>query len=384
MRILVSLFIVAFIALFGFAVYSRFKPFVKNYSESQSDENESNVEKMQNEILNRKRLLKVISVVLCVIFSVTIIFLELPGYITVPLIVLLCVMVPLAFRLIEKNIGVFGVKKYKIEANKRAKEMKYENPVIKCDSCNSEFDTSLYKVCPHCGAAFDRDMQWQTRHAVDIDSEDFSADTFVEKQFEQPESKKEIKKSFKKLVWIAVIIAVIVALIELPAIILAFMGVDTQALYGQEDSRFETVQYDYTLPGDNVLLDCNVAKVTIKGFRKAKKNPENLVVDFNIINRAENKIKILVEYSGINGSRFSNTESFTLEAYSTESEVLFIGSYEIENTDISSVYDISFSVKSIEDTKEKEVIYKAEDNNQKTFTIEHQQLFSDLLHEVIL
>ncbi len=63
-------------------------------------------------------------------------------------------------------IIVFGVKYLKVlndvygrdeirkAAEEEAKNIRLRDPVITCDYCGCKVDTREYKVCPHCGGAY--------------------------------------------------------------------------------------------------------------------------------------------------------------------------------------------------------------------------------------
>ena len=348
-------------------------PHLIDYYLFKTDKNGYDPEDLQREaVYIKKRLVKSASIIFCTLIPIIFLNLNAPPYVFLPLVIISAAMLPFIFRLVEENVGIFGIKKYKNEAEKRAKGMRYRNPVIKCDSCNSEIDTSLYKVCPHCGAAYDNDLQWQTRHKADTDSEDSSADKFVENQFKQSKiatakTRKELKASFKYLVYFVIVALVLFGLF-------AFLSHINSKNDPSKEADELDAKYQYTVSGDNVLLDCDVAKICVEGFQESKINTKGVTIDFSIENRTEKELTIYLRCNGINSSYYSSSETFILNVYESDNKI-FNDSFELEKIYIDDLFDISFSMEKIEDMHEFDVIYEAEENNQAVFKTDNKNAF---------
>lgn len=332
----------------------------------------------REEVYLKKLLVRSIAIILWFAFPVILFLLKIPIYVLIPLCFLSFGMLPLVSKYIEANVGFFGLKKYKTEAKKRANKIKYENPVIVCDACNSEIDTSLYKVCPRCGAPYADDLQWQKRHMIDTDSEELNADEFVEKQFEQAKSasegaSKEIKDTVKAYVLLFVLALLALGFIFFPVLIESIK----QNRYNSSNDAASQAQteYKYSVKGDGVLLDCDAAKIYVKGFRKSESNPRNVKMDFIVKNRTGKNISVYLNCIGMNGSYFSSPDSFVLEA--DASDEISVDSFEIEDTKIRTIFDISFSVERIEDREKSETVYEPEKNNQIIFATKNKAAFAD-------
>lgn len=268
-------------------------------------------EHRQNELVFiKKRIVSAISLVLVILIPELLIFSDMSYYIKIPLFIFSVSLMPLVLKLFEVNIGIFGRKKYKRNAKKRAADMRYSEPVITCDSCGSDIDTSLYKVCPHCGAAYDIDKEWQSRHAVDTDSEYSDADEYVEKQFKESKkaSEKTIKEIKRALIHIAVFVVFCVALV-----LLVYFGSDEvpdKNIFQTQTA--ETVSYTSTVSGDNVVFDCELAKVSIVGFRKSENDTHKTVVDFLVENKTGKELRIHIRCEGVNYSLSEYPETIYL------------------------------------------------------------------------
>ena len=62
--------------------------------------------------------------------------------------------------------NAFSKEEVKRAANEQARRIKYKDPIISCDYCGSKVDTSKFKTCPHCGGAYDQDVEWLNRFNV--------------------------------------------------------------------------------------------------------------------------------------------------------------------------------------------------------------------------
>ena len=65
----------------------------------------------------------------------------------------------LIFRYFQVKANAFSKDEVIKAAGKQAKKLEYVDSEITCDFCGCKIDTRKYKVCPHCGGPYDKDIQ---------------------------------------------------------------------------------------------------------------------------------------------------------------------------------------------------------------------------------
>lgn len=67
----------------------------------------------------------------------------------------------------EQYLGKDAVDKI---ARQAAEKSRKKDVALTCDYCGCKIDTTIHKVCPHCGAPYAKDPEWINRHKVDKDA----------------------------------------------------------------------------------------------------------------------------------------------------------------------------------------------------------------------
>ena len=219
--------------------------------------------------------------------------------------------------------NAFSKKEMAKAADAQASKLSYIDPVISCDYCGCKIDTRKHKVCPHCGAAFDKDEEWVVRHAAE--------EEFIEKGTQkmiEAREKKAKEESAKILSRIRKTIAVICGLL---VVIIALAGFGAYMSYQSKFRKSEEVNKgsyhndyvpaDYQVVGDGVLYDDHDVKITLTGFyldNSYHYEDEDygykgyVKVEFHIENNRKEPINITLSSNSYNGIA---SDSFSLYAY---------------------------------------------------------------------
>lgn len=190
---------------------------------------------------------------------------------------------------------IFSHKEVEKAAREQVKKMKITNPVITCEYCGSQIDTSREKVCSHCGAPYDVSADWRARFNVSDSFIEESADEVISSQ--ESKVKEETANMLKKIKRRIITLCVLVfGLLILGAIILVTDGTgnyrDNEKL-NQKNGYRNCVDVDYKINGDGVIYDNGNVKITVAGIYYE----ENSTRRYNGLMRSNGKIAFTVENS---------------------------------------------------------------------------------------
>ena len=216
--------------------------------------------------------------------------------------------------------NAFSKEEVRKAAQEQAKKIKYKEPVISCDYCGCAVDTRKNKVCPHCGAPYDKDDEWSARFNV---SEQF-IEKSTEKVISQRERKAEIesKKVLKKLKkTIFILVGTLTGILVLG---LAISIADTHSRYRKNEELndkpyYEFVPADYAACGDGVIYDDGKVKVTVNGFYYTEDGSEIVKVGLLVENTLDKAIKLSLSCNSINGIATSNDYIYMYDSFKKKS-----------------------------------------------------------------
>lgn len=214
------------------------------------------------------------------------------------------------FRYNKVKANAFSKEEVKKAAAEQAQKIRYRDPIVSCDYCGAKVDTSVQKVCPHCGAPYDKDEEWTSRFEVQ--------DSFINKSTQEIIAQREEKAKIKgdeilKRIKTRIKILVFFNIAMVALVILAIVVDNHDDIRGNdelnENSFDHYIQADYTVDGDGVLIDENGIKVTVEGFY-VEEDAENelknygstsIKVAIKVENSTKENLKVLMDCSSING-----------------------------------------------------------------------------------
>ncbi len=219
--------------------------------------------------------------------------------------------------------NAFSKKEMAQAADAQASKLSYIDPVISCDYCGCKIDTRKHKVCPHCGAAFDKDEEWVVRHAAEEEFIEKGTQKMIEAR--EKKAKEESAKILSRIrKTIAVICGLLVAIIAV-ACFGAFLSYQSKFRKSEEVNsggfHHEYVPADYQVVGDGVVYDSHDVKITLTGFyvdNSYQYEDEEygyrgyVKAEFHIENNRKEPISITMSCNSYNGIA---SEDFAIYAY---------------------------------------------------------------------
>ena len=254
--------------------------------------------------------------------------------------------------------NAFSKKEVTRAANEHASKLSYDDPVISCDYCGAKINTKKQKICPQCGAPFDRDREWIIRHAPEEEFIDEGTREVIEAR--EKKAAEETKKILKRIrITIKIIIAMIVLL-------LAVAGISAMIRYQSKfrkteqlngDSKYHVYSSaDYELVGDGVLYDDNDVKISVTGFYVDERNYSsdlygiegNVKVEFHVENHRGEPINVVISSNAYNGVVIEDYPVYSYSAYRSGDYVIY---EEISDVPQQQINEIIFDRIEIRDEK---------------------------------
>ncbi|MCR4834118.1 MAG: zinc ribbon domain-containing protein [Butyrivibrio sp.] len=214
------------------------------------------------------------------------------------------------FRYNKVKANAFSKEEVKKAAAEQVQKIRYKDPVISCDYCGAKVDTSAQKVCPQCGAPYDKDDEWTSRFKVQDSFINASTQEIIAQREEKARIKgDEILKRIKNRIRVLVFLNLALIAIGIFALVVE-TGVKIRGNDELNESSFDDyIQADYTIEGDGVLIDENGIKVTVEGFYVEEDALEELrdyqhtsvKIAIKIENNTKKNLRVNMDCSSING-----------------------------------------------------------------------------------
>lgn len=254
----------------------------------------------------------------------------------------------LIFRYFQVKANAFSKDEVIKAAGRQAKKLEYVDPEITCDFCGCKIDTRKYKVCPHCGGPYDKDIEWTSRHEVE--------EAFVERETLHLISKRQQKaaeESGKILARIKRSIFII-AILNLAAITVAIIYLNNarnSRYMGKtelNDTKYENyTEASYNIVGDGVLFDDGRVTITLEKFYVSDKVRDNEIDGYkygnvkaaiHVINRLNSDILVTINSNSINGNSQSSYYISTFDYFKRNSDsVIYEKIYEMPYQSVSEI-----------------------------------------------
>ncbi len=215
------------------------------------------------------------------------------------------------FRFYRVKANVFSKDEVKQAAREQVRKIRIKDPEISCEYCGCKVDTSKYKVCPQCGAPYDKDPEWIAKFDVKASFVDKSTNNIIE-ELEEKEKKESdaILKGIKTRIKILVIANVLFLLLGVVGIISSLIEEcrGDEEVNSERYDKFEEVSYK--VDGDGVIYDDDKVKITVAGIYvepQDNRREYNGVsvrtakVGFTIENKSDENVRVLLYCNSING-----------------------------------------------------------------------------------
>ncbi len=214
------------------------------------------------------------------------------------------------FQYFRVKADAFSKKEVQDAAKAQAQKMRIIDPEINCDYCGCKVDTSKYKVCPHCGAPYDKDPEWMAKFDVKESFVSSGTDEIIAQREEKAriESQKILNRIKTTLIVLAVLLFGTVAL----AIVALIISHETGFREDEElnVSAYDNyVEIDCKIDNDGVLFDNGDVKFSISGIyidegRSSESDgyiTNKVRIGFTLENNLNKNLNITCSSSSING-----------------------------------------------------------------------------------
>ncbi len=244
--------------------------------------------------------------------------------------VLLIFLIVEIVRYVQVRANAFSRAEVKKAAAEQAQKMKYKDPEITCDYCGGKIDTSKFSICPQCGAPYDKDVEWTSRHDNKVTGNfiDKSTDAIITaREQKSKEEQKRILRNIKRT--IAALVAMIVS-IFIVAVIVSNTG--SSSKYRKNETLKDGTYYsyekaDYEVDGDGVIYDFDDVKITVTGFYKRvyeySEDIGPVAVEFRVDNKRNEDIRISLSCNCYNGIASNSTYIYIYDTFKKNSSAVF-------------------------------------------------------------
>ncbi|MCR4999014.1 MAG: zinc ribbon domain-containing protein [Lachnospiraceae bacterium] len=263
---------------------------------------------------------------------------------------------------IRVRANAFTRKEVKNMALQKANKLSYVDPEITCDYCGSKINTQKYKVCPNCGAAYDKDKEWRLRHALEEKYVDETTDALIaareqKAQAEAAKIRKHIRYTLIVTAILFVIVCVLLSWKEQRQYDENTYRADEDVNEFTEEVDDEYTPADYEVDGDGVIYDQDDIKITIDKFYLSGNQWDdsddydyygNVRFCMVVENHRDEPVDIYIHWQGANGlcdERFEATSDYEYKKNSTVTvyeELEYVPYQQLENMIID---EISISTK---------------------------------------
>ncbi|MBE5832283.1 MAG: hypothetical protein E7306_11170 [Butyrivibrio sp.] len=234
------------------------------------------------------------------------------------------------FRYIKVKANAFSRKEVKRAAQEQVQRITYRDPVISCDYCGGKIDTTKFTACPQCGAPFDNDEEWKTRHNVVPENFiDKSTDEVISLREQKAlEESKRILKNIKRTLWVLGAMILIVIIIGISSSSKSSIGGAYRSSEKLKDgSYYKYSKLDYEVDGDGVIYDYDDVKISVTGFYKKEydyvQDRGAVAVEFVVENNRDEDIKLNLSCNSYNGISSNSTYIFIYDTFKKNSKSVF-------------------------------------------------------------
>lgn len=249
---------------------------------------------------------------------------------SIAFLVLLIILGGEIFRYIKVKANAFSRAEVKKAAQEQAQKIKYRDPVISCDYCGGKIDTNKFKACPQCGAPYDNDEEWKSRHNVVTGSFiDKSTDALITaRERKSQEESKKILKDIKKTIFALGAMILVLVLIAVGVTVSETPSKYRKSEKLEDGSYYKYVKSDYQAEGDGVIYDYDNVKITVTGFytkeyQYSSNEPDGPVaVEFRVINGRDEDMKIGISCNSVNGISSNSSYVYLYDTYKKNSDVV--------------------------------------------------------------
>ncbi|MCR5556898.1 MAG: hypothetical protein K6F75_04980 [Butyrivibrio sp.] len=234
------------------------------------------------------------------------------------------------FRYIKVKANAFSRAEVKKAAEEQVRKITYRDPVISCDYCGGKIDTTKFKACPQCGAPFDNDEEWKSRHnVVSGNFIDKSTDALITaRERKSQEESKKILKNIKKTIIALVAMILVIAILAATVTVADSPGKYRKTEKLEDGTYYKYVKADYQIDGDGVIFDYDDVKITVTGFytkeyEYSSSEPDGPVaVEFHVENNRDEDIKISISCNSVNGFSTNSSYVYMYDTYKKSSDVV--------------------------------------------------------------
>lgn len=239
------------------------------------------------------------------------------------------------FRYVKVKANAFSAAEVKKAAQEQVQKITYKDPVISCDYCGSQIDTTKFQICPQCGAPYNNDEEWKSRHNV-------VSESFIDKSTEavitarEQKSKEESKRLLRNIKRTIVALIVMILAVVVLAIVVTIPDAPSQYRKNEklkDGSYYKYEKADYKVDGDGIIYDYDGVKITVTGFYTkvydySSNEPDGPVaVEFRVENNRNEDIKIDISSNSVNGFSSNSSYIYMYDTYKKNSDVVIYEDY---------------------------------------------------------
>ena len=192
-------------------------------------------------------------------------------------------------------------------AEQQARNLKIDDPIISCDYCGAKIDTKIHKVCPQCGGAYDKDIEWTSKFNVKSE--------FINEQTKEIIDERELKAQKESAKALRHIKKTIIALVAINAFLIGFgiLFILSDPLSRVRKSETIEKKYkgytktDYSVESDGIICDTDDFKLALTGIYTDNKYHNDssyyggFVLEFDIENRTDKDVTASLYCCGNSG-----------------------------------------------------------------------------------
>lgn len=248
-------------------------------------------------------------------------------------------------------------------AEEQARNLKIKDPIISCDYCGAKIDTKIHKVCPQCGGAFDKDIEWTSKFNI--------KSSFINEQTKEIINQTELQaqeKSKNTLKHIKITIIVLVSIIAFSlagALWLTFFysSLHTRGSETLEKKYTNYTKADYSIEGDGIICDNDDFKLALKGIYTNNRNYSDdssyyggFVLEFELENRTDKNVNVHLSCCGNSGmARAAN--SFFYDTFKKNCKVTLFEPFYFEG-DSDQISELVFNELEVRTANRYDEIYE--------------------------
>ncbi|MCR4902704.1 MAG: zinc ribbon domain-containing protein, partial [Butyrivibrio sp.] len=225
--------------------------------------------------------------------------------------------------------NAFSESEVRQAAEEQARKIRYNDPEISCDYCGCKIDTARNKVCPHCGAPYDKDDEWTQRFNV--------KNSFVVQSTKEIIAKREEKAQKETILLMKKIKKRIILLL---ALFFGFMAIGLVLMITEpfdeirkseelnDSDRYHYTEVDYEINGDGVIYDDGNVKITVTGIYNDEDTRDrdgviygSVKVGFRVENNLDKNVHVYMKCNSINKVSEDYEYIFAYDVYKKHSDV---------------------------------------------------------------